>query len=259
LRRLSFEEPVARSAVWARRLAVFAVVTAGVAIALSRFRAADAFASLTVFAAALTCAAFAALLAGSALVIAWRTGMRGARQAAVALALSTALLGYPAYLTVIAFARPPIHEASTDLKSPPAFLLSAKAREARAGQTPPQMSEEARAAQRTAYPDLQTAVVPLDSSSAYQLALTVAADLGWRIVDTQPPNLGGEGGAAIEATDRSLFFGFVDDIAIRITPGATQTAIDVRSVSRVGRHDFGANARRVRKFFAAVREEMRER
>ena len=259
MRRLSIEEPVARSSVWARRLAVFAVATAGVAIALSRLRAADPFASFTVFAASLTMAAFAVLLAGSALVIIWRTGMSGARQAAVALALSIALLSYPAYLTVVAFALPPIHEISTDLKSPPTFLLSAKARAARAGRTPPEMSEETQAAQRAAYPDVQTAVVPLDSSEAYQLALTVAADLGWRIVDTEPPNLGGEGGALIEATDRSLFFGFVDDIAIRITPGATQTAIDVRSVSRVGRHDFGANAGRVRKFLAAVREEMRER
>jgi Protein of unknown function (DUF1499) len=259
LRRLSIEEPVARSAAWARRLAVFAVVTAGVAIALSRLRAADPPASLTVFAASLAMAAFAALLAGSAMAIIWRTGMRGVREAALALALSVGLLAYPAYLTAVAFALPPIHDVSTDLKSPPPFLISAKARAARAGSMPPEMSEETKAAQRAAYPELETAVVALDSTGAYQLALSVAADLGWRIVDSQPPNLGGEGGALIEATDRSLFFGFVDDIAIRITPGATQTAIDVRSVSRVGRHDFGANARRVGKFLAAVREEMRGR
>jgi uncharacterized protein (DUF1499 family) len=229
------------------------------AVALSRLHAADPVASLTVFAASLTMAVFAALLAGSAFVISWRTGIRGAGQAAVACALSFALLGYPAFLTIVAFALPPIHDVSTDLSSPPTFLLSAKARMARAGHTPPQMSEETQAALRPAYPDLQTAVVPLDSTGAYQLALAVAVDLGWRIVDSEPPNLSGEGGALIEATDRSLFFGFVDDIAIRITPGATQTAIDVRSVSRVGRHDFGANARRVRKFLAAVREEIRER
>ena len=238
---------------------MFAAATTGVAIALSRLRAANPVSSLTVFAAALAMASFAALLAGTALVVIWRTGMRGARQAAIALALSIALLAYPTYLMVVAFALPPIHEVSTDLKSPPAFLLSAKAREARAGGTPAQMSEKTRAAQRAAYPDLETAIVPLDSTGAYQLALSVAADLGWRVVDSEPPNLGGEGGALIEATDRSLFFGFVDDIAIRITPGATQTAIDVRSVSRVGRHDFGANAQRVSKILSAVREEARER
>ena len=99
----------------------------------------------------------------------------------------------------------------------------------------------------------------MDSTEAYQLALSVAGDLGWRVVDSEPPNLSGDGAALIEATDRSLFFGFVDDIAIRIRPGATQTIIDVRSVSRVGRHDFGANAERVRKFAAAVEEDLRER
>ena len=177
----------------------------------------------------------------------------------MAFAFSVALLAFPAYLTVVAFALPPIYDISTNIKSPPTFLISAKARAARAGDVPLEMSEEARAAQRAAYPDLQTAVVALDSTEAYQLALSVASDLGWRIVDTEPPNLGGEGGAAIEAADRSLFFGFIDNIAIRITPGATQTAIDVRSVSRAGWHDFGANARRVRKFLAAVHEEMRER
>jgi uncharacterized protein (DUF1499 family) len=259
LRRLIVEEPVARSAVWARRLAVFAFATAVVAIALSRARATDPFASLVVFAASLAMAAFAGLLAASAAAVIWRDGLRGAGQTAFALALAAAIIAYPAYLTIVAFALPPIHDVSTDLKSPPAFLLSAKARQARAGHTPPPSSEETRAAQRAAYPDIAPVRIEMDSTGAYQLALTAAGDLGWRVVDSAPPNLGGDGTAVIEATDRSLLFGFVDDIAIRVRPGATQTTVDVRSVSRVGRHDFGANARRVRKFVAAIQEEARER
>jgi uncharacterized protein (DUF1499 family) len=259
LRRLIVEEPIARSAVWARWVAVFAVATAAVAIALSRFRAADPFAALAVFAASIAMAAFAALLAASAAAVIWRDGLRGAGQTAYAFALATAVIAYPAYLTVVAFALPPIHDVSTDLKSPPAFLLSAKARQARAGQTPPESSEETRATQRAAYPDIAPVMVEMDSTGAYQLALSVAADLGWRVVDSEPPNLSGDGVALVEATDRSLFFGFVDDIAIRIKPGATQTVIDARSVSRVGRHDFGANAERVRKFAAAVQEAIHER
>jgi len=65
--------------------------------------------------------------------------------------------------------------------------------------------------------------------------------------------------AGLEATDRSLFFGFVDDIAIRIRPLANQTRIDIRSVSRVGKHDFGANARRIKKFIDAALESVQER
>ncbi|MGA9850470.1 MAG: DUF1499 domain-containing protein, partial [Roseiarcus sp.] len=130
---------------------------------------------------------------------------------------------------------------------------------ARAGGEPAPSSEDTRAAQRAAYPDIATVTVEMDSTQAYQLALSVANDLGWRIVDSEPPNLNGDGAALIEATARSLFFGFVSDIAIRIRPGATETAIDVRSVSRLGGHDFGSNAERVRKFIGEVKEATRER
>jgi len=259
LRRLILIEPVAQSAVWARRLSIFALAIAAVAIALSRFRAADPAAVLTVFGAALIIAALAALLATAAASVIWRDGLRGAQQAALGFALAAALLAYPVYLAALAFALPPINDISTDLKAPPAFLFSAKAREARAGGEPTRSSDETRAAQWAAYPDIATIMVEMDSTQAYQLALGVASDLGWRVVDSEPPNLNGDGAALIEATSRSLFFGFVSDIAIRIRPGATETAIDVRSVSRLGGHDFGSNARGVRKFIAAVNEETRER
>jgi uncharacterized protein (DUF1499 family) len=222
-------------------------------------RAADSAAALTVFGAAVVVATFAALLAAAASAAIWRDGLRGAGEAAFGFAVAAALIAYPVYLAAIAFALPPITDVSTDLKSPPPFLLSTKAREARAGAEPLASDEGARAAQRAAYPDIETVRVEMDSSEAYELALSVTRDLGWRIVDYEPPNLAGDGAALIEATDRSLFFGLVSDIAIRIRPGATQTSIDVRSVSRFGRHDFGANAGRARKFILAFKEAAHER
>ncbi len=258
MRRLIVAEPVARAAVWSRRLAIFACAIAAVAIALARLGAADPPAVLTVFASALVVAALAAMLAGAAAVVIWRDGLRGAGQASFGFALAAALMAYPVALAVVAFVLPPINDVSTDLASPPTFLISMKARAARAGDEPPPSSEESRATQREAYPDIETVQVEMDSTEAYRLALGAASDLGWRIVDAEPPNLAGDGAALIEATDRSLFFGFVSDIAIRIRPGATRTAIDVRSVSRVGKHDFGANAGRIRKFIAAVKEAARE-
>jgi uncharacterized protein (DUF1499 family) len=258
LRRLIVAEPVARSAVWARRLSIFALAIAAVALAVSWLRAADPPAVLTVFGASLVVAALAALLAIAAAAVIWRDGLRGAQQATFGFALAAALVAYPVYLAALAFALPPIAEVSTDLKSPPTFLLSAKAREARASAEPPPLSDETRATQLAAYPDIETVMVEMDSTEAYQLALRVAGDLGWRVVDSEPPNLNGDGAALIEATARSLFFGFISDIAIRIRPGATETAIDVRSVSRVGGHDFGSNARRVRKFIAAAKVDSRE-
>jgi Protein of unknown function (DUF1499) len=259
LRPLSVEEPVAAAARWSRRLAVFAAAIALVAVALARMRAADPPAALTVFAAALVVAAIAVVLAAAAAVTIWRDGLKGAGQAAFGFFLAAALVAYPAYLAALAFVLPPINQVSTDPASPPPFMFSTKARKARAGFEPPPLGEETRAEQGAAYPDLETVKVEMDSSEAYRLALGVASDLGWRIVDAEPPNLAGDGSALIEATVRSLFFGLVSDIAIRIRPGATQTAIDVRSVSRLGKHDFGANAARVRRFIVAVKEESRER
>jgi uncharacterized protein (DUF1499 family) len=259
MRRLILDEPLARSAVWSRRLAVFAWATAALSFALSRAGAADSFGALAVFGAALVVAVVAALFAGVAASIIWRTGARGAGQAALALLLALALVAYPAYMGALAFVLPPIHDVSTDLEAPPAFMISAKARAARHGRTPPPASAETIAAQREAYPEVQPAFVDMEAAQAYQLCLRVAGGLGWKIVDANPPNLRGDGVAHIEATQRSLFFGFTDDIAVRIRPLATQTRIDVRSVSRVGGHDFGKNAHRIETFIAALRSASQDR
>jgi hypothetical protein len=252
LRRLIDIEPVARSAVWAQRVAVFALAVAAVSVALARAHASDPPAALTVFGAALVLAAFAAALAVAAAPPIWREGRRGAEQAAVGLAFAAALMAYPIYLASAAFFSPPINDVSTDLKSPPAFLVTAKARKARSGFDPPLPSEETRAAQQAAYPDLATVRVRMDASEAYELALDTANDLGWKTVDAAPPNAANGGVGTIEATDSSLFFGFLSDIVIRIRPEVADTAIDARAVSRVGRHDFGAGARRLRRFIGAA-------
>ena len=258
MRRLTVDEPVSRAAVWARRLAVFALLVAGLAIILARARAADPTAALTVFAAALVVAGFALLLAATAALVIWREGLRGAEQAFLGFVLAAGLIAYPAYLAALAFALPKINDVSTDLASPPAFLRSAKARAAGAGTEPAPASEAARAAERAAYPDLQPIKLQMDVLAAYRLALSVATDLGWQIIDLAPPGPQGRT-ATIEAVDRSLFFGFPSDLVIRVKPGPTSTAIDLRAASRVGQHDFGAGAARIRKFAAAIKEEQLER
>jgi uncharacterized protein (DUF1499 family) len=174
--------------------------------------------------------------------------------AASGFALAVALLAYPAYLTIEAVSLPILNDVTTDYENPPTFMISSKAREARGGRTPLAPNPAAEAAQKAAYPEIQPIMVDLEAVQAYQMALRIAKELGWRIVDANPPNLRGDGVAHIDATDRSLVFAFVDDIAIRIRPLANQTRIDIRSVSRIGRHDFGENARRIRKFIAAVQE-----
>jgi uncharacterized protein (DUF1499 family) len=258
MRRLIVEEPHSRAAVWSLRTAIFALAAAAVAVGLARFASVDAGAALTVFAAALTLAFLALLLAGSAGVVIWRTGRRGAGQAAFGCFLSLALLAYPAYLAAIALPLPMIADVTTDFASPPAFMISAKARAARAGQTPPAWDSADKPLQQDAYPKVQPILVDLEPTQAYQLVLRVAKDLGWKIVDSNPPNLRVDGVAQIEAIARSPVFGFADDIAVRVRPLASQTRIDLRSVSRVGRQDFGANAHHFEHFAAAVQDALQE-
>jgi uncharacterized protein (DUF1499 family) len=260
MRRLILEEPVSRAAANSRRVAVFACLTTVAALFIGRVSSSqEGFGALTAFAAALVLAALALLLAGAAAVEIWNTGRRGAGRAAVGALLALALVAYPAYLTLQAARLPQINQVTTDFKSPPSYMISSRAREARGAWTPPEPGPETAAAQHAAYPGLKPMLVDLEPDQAYRMSLRICKDLGWRVVDSTAPNLRGEAEAHIDAIDRSLFFGFVSDIAIRIRAQGAKTAIDIRSASRVGRHDFGANARRVQRFIDAVQQSVEAR
>jgi uncharacterized protein (DUF1499 family) len=261
MRRLILEEPYSRAAIWSRRLAVFALAVAGMAAALSRAGAVEPAGALAVLGASLVLACLAGLLSATAAIVIWRTGRRGAGIAFVGLLLALALLAYPAWLSWRAISLPAINDVSTDPDpdAPVSFLRSIKALEARGGRTPPEPTPEARAAQQRAYPKVQPILVDMEANEAYQLALEAAKARGWRIIDAVAPSVREEGVGHIDASDKSLFLGFVDDIAIRIKPVANQTRIDVRSASRIWRHDFGANAQRVQKFADEVQELAREK
>jgi uncharacterized protein (DUF1499 family) len=253
MRRLILEQPMSRTAAMSRRVAVFACLTAAAAVIVARAtNGEDALEALAVFAAALLLAGLALLLAGAAAVEIWNTGRRGTAQAAMGAALALALIAFPAYLTLEAARLPRINQVTTDFKSPPAYMISSRARQARGAWTPPAPGPDVEAAQRVAYPGIRPMLLDLEPDQAYRMSLRIAKELGWRLVDSTPPNLRGAGDAEIDATTRSLFFAFPSDIAIRIRAQGPKTQIDIRSASRVGRHDFGANARRVERFIAAV-------
>ncbi|MDX1493477.1 MAG: DUF1499 domain-containing protein, partial [Longimicrobiales bacterium] len=78
-------------------------------------------------------------------------------------------------------------------------------------------------------------------------ALAAARAMGWEIIDADPDE------GRIEATDRTFWFGFTDDVVIRLTPSGDRTIVDVRSKSRVGRSDVGTNARRIREYLERLR------
>ena len=140
---------------------------------------------------------------------------------------------------------PPIHDISTDLDDPPAFVAVAPLR-ADAPNPVAYAGAETASLQRQAYPDIQTRRLELPAAEAFAAAEEAARDLGWTIVAAVP----GEG--RLEASDTTFWFRFTDDIVVRVRPEGSGSRVDVRSKSRVGRSDVGTNAARIRRFLSRL-------
>jgi uncharacterized protein (DUF1499 family) len=143
---------------------------------------------------------------------------------------------------------PPIHDISTDTENPPAFAAVLPLR-AGAENTVAYGGKALAEAQRKGYPDIQPLMLAAPPEAALVRARNAAQDLGWDIVATDPA------AGRLEATDTTPWFGFKDDIVVRIVPAGGGSRVDVRSVSRVGRSDIGTNARRIKAFLAKLRED----
>lgn len=143
---------------------------------------------------------------------------------------------------------PPIHDITTDTQNPPQFVAIMPMR-ADAPNPPEYAGDSVAVQQKQAYPDIQPLRLSVPPDSAFQIALNEAQDMDWTIVASEP----GEG--RIEATARTFWFGFYDDVVVRITPDNGGSIIDVRSKSRVGRSDVGANAARIRDYLEEIRDE----
>lgn len=177
----------------------------------------------------------------------WR---RAARTTA-AVALAGALIGLAATAVPLLHLRaakgvPPIHDITTDTADPPHFEAVLALR-ADAPNSAEYGGDAVAAQQRAAYPDIGPIHSALAPDRAFARALDAARAMGWRIEAAEPAH------GVIEATDETLWFGFKDDIVVRVRAEGAGSVVDVRSVSRVGRSDLGVNARRIR----AYRERLR--
>jgi len=96
--------------------------------------------------------------------------------------------------------------------------------------------------QARAYPDIKPVMLPMPPREAFERAVKAAEAMGWEVV--------GRDAAAgtLEAVDSTKWFGFKDDIAVRVSAADSGSRVDVRSKSRVGRNDLGTNARRIRAY-----------
>ena len=166
--------------------------------------------------------------------------------AALGIALGFIVAGFLHAHMQIARRVPKIHDITTDTQNPPLFQALLPLRK---GAKNPPAYEGARIArlQKKAYPDIKPLTFQTSKEEVFKRALDGARAMGWHVVSSKPTE------GRIEAYDTTFWYGFIDDIVIRITSSSGKTRLDIRSKSRVGVGDIGENARRIRGFLEKLK------
>ncbi len=183
---------------------------------------------------------FAAAVSFAGFVLAFRGGS-GIVPALIGIILGVVLVAAPAYWLEKARRVPPIHDITTDTSDPPQLVSILPLR--KNASNPPEYGGPQIAAQQIrAYPDITPLLLDVPPEAAFEMALAASRKMGWKIVDADRAD------GRIGAFDTTFWFGFKDDIVIRVKKEGQGSRVDIRSVSRVGISDVGTNANRIRKF-----------
>ena len=166
----------------------------------------------------------------------------------LALVIAAGAAAVPLALLRTAAQLPAINDITTDTLDPPRFVAIAS-RRADAPVPADYPGEATARQQRASYPDVAPLVLKAAPADVFARALALVQDAGWDVAAVD------RAGGRIEATATTPWFGFHDDVVIRIAPSDGGTRVDMRSVSRVGRGDLGANARRIRSFLGRLTAE----
>ncbi len=162
----------------------------------------------------------------------------------LAIVLGGIAWGVPYALLKKAESVPPIHDITTDSRNPPQFLPDVLALRAAAHASNSTVYGGPRIAalQKKAYPDIRPMFFKLPAREVFAGALRAVKAMGWKL-DSEHPGMG-----IIEASSTTFWFGFTDDVVIRIEPQAEGSRLDIRSESRIGESDLGRNAARILRF-----------
>jgi uncharacterized protein (DUF1499 family) len=190
------------------------------------------------------------LLAAAVSLLAGGLALASRRRLALVVALlglvtGVATAGVPWWLRQQALGVSPIHDITTDLDDPPVFVAVLPLRAG--ARNPATYGGPAVAAQQQrGYPDLRPVDLAAPPARVLAASEAVARELGWAIVAAVPAE------GRLEATATTPWFGFKDDVVVRIRPRDAGSRLDIRSVSRVGTSDLGVNAARIRRFLARL-------
>lgn len=150
---------------------------------------------------------------------------------------------------------PPIHDISSNLENPPQFILAQQDRVSGDHATDYDLTNIP--IQQASYPSL----VPLQVEASPAMVKTAVQDIarqkGWQVLGVSTADTW-----QLEAVARTPLFGFRDDVVIRVNEVAGNesqlTEIAVRSASRVGQSDLGANAQRILEFYSDLKSRLQQ-
>ncbi|MHA7870878.1 MAG: DUF1499 domain-containing protein [Hyphococcus sp.] len=156
----------------------------------------------------------------------------------------------PVKMRALVEANPFIHEITTDFADPPPIIAAADLPR----KNPPEYRGDdlvrntditVAQAQQQAFPEIAPARMPGTVDENAEIIVQILQSMGMEILNSGPTT----DGWLVEATETSFWFGFIDDFVVRLRQEGAMTRVDVRSKSRVGGSDLGANARRAKAFF----------
>lgn len=201
---------------------------------------------------ALNLAKLAYFVAGISMVLAffagyavWRTGAAGTGNVAIGVLVSVGILLGPPLALQAASDKPLLNDVTTDFQNPPPFQSVTALRSLGANPVRYPRAQFA-SRQQEAYPDIKPMIVNRSAQETFAHVVEALKRENLTVVRQDPPSEDGTEPGFVEATDRTLVFGFYDDVAIRVADIGDSARVDMRSASRFGRHDLGRNATRVR-------------
>ena len=197
-------------------------------------------------------AAYAGIVATSVSLLGIVMSIRARRRGWIVAALVGCLAGSAAAYLPWAYIEsvqntPNINDITTDTDNPPTFETLARVREAAHAGPSTYGGPDVAAKQRLAYPYVEPLHLELSSVDAFARTLEQVRREGWTVASADPAR------GRIEASAKTLWYGFTDDVVLRITPDGAGTRVDMRSKSRVGSGDRGVNAARIRGFLTALK------
>jgi len=242
-------------AIWARRIALFSVQLLVIGVLLHRFAKIGSLELTNLLAVSIAGALVALIIGMVALGQIWSRGTLGVGTALTAMCASLLMLAIPLWHLPSLLFKPKINDIVTDPRAPPVFIALLGKRPADAN--PLDYSSKGFAdRQARAYPNIRPMTLERSREETFDLVLNAVKVMGWDIVASQPPS--DESAGRIEAVARTPIASYADDVAILVSSARNESRIDVRSASRYGEHDFGANAARIRRLFANVKTGLEE-